>query len=63
MFFVIEMKRGVSQSDFDGWDFFERHQQLFTARTRVALMLENRPDMQGHVRIIRCQVLEALSHA
>ena len=62
MFFVIEMKRAAYRDEFDSWDFFERHAQLFTARNRVSLMLERRPDMVGKVRIIRCQVLSELAH-
>ena len=62
MFFVIETKRPVYRDELDSWDFFERHAQLFTARTRVSLMLERRPDLVGKVRIIRCQVLSDLAH-
>lgn len=63
MFFVIEVKRNVYRDEFDSWDFFERHQQLWTARNRVRMALDNRPDLEGKFRIIRCAVISDLAHA
>lgn len=63
MFFIVELRRNRSRDEFDAWEFWERHQQLFTARSRIANMILARPELRGHFRIIRCVVLEGLDNA